>query len=201
MIKNTLLISLLLLSQNSFAQCTEQKNFNVNWKFNENNVLYEIKRKDGADFSYYKYDKNFNQIYNGIKLDKSINLTRGSYAIFRAYPSADFDRVSKLLRGNNNHLSLYINSKGSSETYKFPFEKNHFIMTERIIDNLNIEKNIFIYQDIVVNNDIYGKHKLKYYIILFHDEYGRKCSYFESPEIEYDFGRKPLSLIWKDFWN
>ena len=198
MIKNTLLIIILLTLQNAFAQCTEQKNFDVNWNIDSKNISYEIKRKDEVEFSYYKNGKNFIQLYNGIKLDKPIKIGGLNYAIFRSYNSVDLQRVIKLLEGNNNQLSLYINSYGSSEVYLFPFEKNMFVNTKIINEKINLEQ----YQSVFTrDNKIYGTHNIKYYIILFHDEYGRKCSYFESPEVEYNFGTKLLSLIWKDFWN
>lgn len=198
--QHIILVSFLLTFQNVFAQCTEQKNFDVNWNIDGYNIAYTIKRKDLAEFSYYKYGKNFAQHYNGIKIDEFKNKRRVDSAIYMGYTNyeSDFDRVTNLLLGNNNQFSLYTNSMRVSQIYTFPFEKNMFLHTKIITDKFNLENAIYSFTS---NNTIYWRQKIKYYIILFHDEYGRECSYFESPEIKYNFGIKPGSLIWKEFWS
>lgn len=195
--KELILLSLLFSFQNVFAQCTEQDNFNVKWKFTNDTVGYEIKRKDGADFSYYKSRNSPYQIYNGIEIGMSIPTV--NVVNFRVNPTykEDFERVKNLL-SYTTHLSLYTNSKDSSEIYEFPFEKNKFIVTKTLKNSFNIDEGMRIFTR---DKPIFGDNYLTYYVILFHDEYGRKCSYFNSPKTKYDFGRKPLLLIWHDLWN
>lgn len=198
--KKLLFIALLSISYNALGQCSEQSKYNAIWRIDKNNANVVITKKNQDKFIYYDIKGITDQAYIGFRFvpDKKINYLNlnspdkykyGLFMITGDLSKNESVRIRQFFLGDDKFLSSSLISINMNQIYEFPLSNYYKVESKEYKKDFNMNGFVNMLKPILNYNHIYGNQKIKYYVNLINNDNITKCSMFESPVIEYDFGR------------
>lgn len=201
---------MMLSSKIALAQCNEQYKYIYTWNITDEKAELEIHLKNYKPFSYYEFGNYnsgfiFTEVPYKINTEVIIKLSSNDYDPYDSYGSFMYKGVTEKKVQNifYPYNSISIANKGvmHSIIFKFPLlekDKKTKISYSKLINYSDMIKN---YKNLLEYNNLYGKHKVKFYVTLLESPDLEHCALFESPIVEINLGRKPFKKVWNDLFQ